>query len=112
MPEAIQAGTGMGVDLSSHRSRLISADLLRDYSLILVMQSGHKEALSVEFPDLMSKVFLLSDVVGTVPYDIPDPYVTGEPPDEIAREIVDMIRAGWMKICKLATKLESGDTPS
>jgi len=106
MPDAIQAAAEFGLDLSSHRSRLINIDLLKEYSLILVMQSGHKEALSIEFPGLTQKVFLLSEAIDGTSYDIPDPYVTGEPPREIAREVIDLIGAGWMKICQLAKKTE------
>lgn len=110
MPAAITIGVELGLDLTTHRSRLVSDNLLNNNSLILVMQSGHKEALSVEFPDHMDKVFLLSDVVGNITYDIRDPFVTGEPPQEIAREIADVIQAGWMKIFKLAIQLGSKGT--
>lgn len=52
------------IDLSGHRSRSVSAELLREFSLILVMEPGHKEALRVEFPEVGARVFLLSEMVG------------------------------------------------
>ncbi len=106
MQDAIQAAAEFGLDISSHRSRLINYELLKEYSLIVVMHSGHKEALSVEFSDLNQKVFLLSEATGGVSFDIPDPYVTGEPPVEVARDIFQLTRTGWMSICQLAKKMK------
>jgi len=108
MQDAIQAATELGLDLTLHRSRLINARLISQYSLTLVMQSGHKEALSVEFPDLLQRVYLLSEAIHGTSFDIPDPYVTEESPVEIAREIVKMVRGGWRQICELALQLELG----
>jgi protein-tyrosine phosphatase len=104
--EAIQAAGELGLDLSAHRSRIINSTLLKGYSLILVMQSSHKEALGIEFPEFMDKVFLLSEALGGIVYDIPDPFVTGEPPGEVGRDLVNLIRSGLMQICQLAKKLE------
>jgi len=108
MQEAIQSAAVIGLDLTNHKSRLINAKLMKEYTLILVMDTGHKEALSVEFPELMDKIFLLSEAVGKVPYDIPDPYVTGEPPEEIASEVIELIQTGWKQICHLAELYETG----
>jgi protein-tyrosine phosphatase len=106
--EAIQIAEDLGLDLSAHRSRIINSDLLKEYSLILVMQSSHKEALGIEFPEFMDKVFLLSEALGGIAYDIPDPFVTGEPPAEVGRDLVNLIRSGWIQICQLVKKLELG----
>src|SRR5438105_3004745 len=40
----------LNIDLSQHRSRCVTRDLLAGFDLILVMEHGHKEALCVEFP--------------------------------------------------------------
>jgi protein-tyrosine phosphatase len=107
MQEAFQAASELGLDLSKHRSRLINIDLIKENTLILAMQSGHKEALSIEFPDSVKKIYLLTEVVDEFPFDIPDPYLTGEQPHDVAREVIDLIQNGWQKICQLAERLES-----
>lgn len=106
--EAIQVAGDLGLDLSAHRSRIINSNLLKGYSLVLVMQSSHKEALGIEFPEYLDKVFLLSEGLGGIAYDIPDPFVTGEPTGEVGRDLVNLIRSGWMQLCQLAKKLELG----
>lgn len=62
-----------GLDLSSHRSRCVSRELMQPFKLILTMERGHKEALQVEFPELADRVFLLSEMDGKVE-DVDDPY--------------------------------------
>ena len=53
-----------GLDLSQHRSRLLTAEMMHTYSLILVMENGRKEALQIEFPSQKQKVYLLSEMAG------------------------------------------------
>jgi len=91
-----------GVDLRGHRSQIISPELLRGFNLILVMESGHKEALGVEFPDIAPKVFLLSEMVGQQ-YNIIDPM--GGPLDEFeetAKEFEQIFEQGFTRIVQLA----------
>jgi protein-tyrosine-phosphatase len=102
MPDAISFAQVMGLDLTSHRSRLVNADLMHASNLILVMESGQKEALVFEFPASAKKVVLLSEAVGGVAYDIPDPYSSEEPALEVAKELYKMIRDGFDMICQLA----------
>ena len=64
--------TQRGIDVSNHRSQPVARELLEMFPLILVMEKGHKEALRVEFPDLASRVYLLSEMVGEQ-LDIYDP---------------------------------------
>ncbi len=53
-----------GLDLSEHRSRLLTAEMMQSFNLILVMERGHKEALQIEFPNEKHHVFLLSEMAG------------------------------------------------
>jgi protein-tyrosine-phosphatase len=55
-----------GLDLSPHRSRCVSAELLASYNLVLTMEQGHKEALRIEFPALADRVYLLSEMGGAM----------------------------------------------
>lgn len=91
-----------GLDLSQHRSRIVDADLLSQFDLILVMESGHKEALTVEFPMLAERIFLLSEMAGQI-QNVEDPY--GGPLSEYqatAEEMLAWIDQGWERIQRLA----------
>lgn len=62
----------MGIDISGHRSRQVTSELLTPFDLILTMESGHKEALKVEFPEISDRVYMLSEMTHETE-DIPDP---------------------------------------
>ncbi len=96
----------LDLDLSRHVSRPITAELLLGYDLILVMESGHKEAIQNEFPASRNRIFLLSEVVHGLPYDILDPLGSGEEAfQEVADEIIKIITEGSDRICQLARRL-------
>jgi protein-tyrosine-phosphatase len=92
----------IGLDISRHRSRTISAELLEAANLILTMEATHKEAIQIEFPSLSSKVFMLSEMVEKT-VDIHDP--TGKRREDF-REITNLIRQyvtdGFEKILALS----------
>lgn len=103
MPEAIQRAKQVGLDLQGHRSRAITGDMLQAADLVLVMESGQKEALQIEFPFCREKILLLSEAAEGIPYDIPDP-VANPSNVEAASEICKLVRAGFDKIHALALK--------
>ncbi len=91
-----------GFDLSAHRSRPLTGDLLRSFQLILTMESGQKEALQIEFPDIARRVYLLSEMAGMVA-DIRDPVGKSLPEfREVAGNIEWMINKGFNRMVKLA----------
>jgi protein-tyrosine-phosphatase len=61
-----------GVDLSSHRSRQVTKELMEAFNLILTMERNHKEALVAAFPEHAAKIYMLSEMVGKQ-HDIADP---------------------------------------
>jgi protein-tyrosine phosphatase len=69
---AIYAMQERGLELKDHRSRKVTEEMLSSYDLVLTMESFHKEAIQVEFPDHASKVYMLSEMVGEA-WDIKDP---------------------------------------
>ncbi len=91
MPEALLEAKKRGLNLGNHRSKSVTNQLIKQYDLILVMETGHKEALQMEFPAIKSRIYLLSEVGGGTPFSIPDPYLSGDEPAEVAREIEDLI---------------------
>lgn len=62
-----------GLDISDHRARTVTPSMLRLYDLILTMEPGQKEALQVEFPMVAKRVFMLSEMEGSMT-PISDPY--------------------------------------
>ncbi|MBK7456240.1 MAG: low molecular weight phosphotyrosine protein phosphatase [Anaerolineales bacterium] len=105
--DARLAANNLGLDLGMHRTRLVDAEMLDNQDLILVMESGHKEALVVEFPIARKKIYLLSEVVDQQVYDLPDPMKSGQIIDELAADISAMIERGYTNIFRLAKKLSN-----
>ena len=102
LPKAVQIAQDLGLNIADHRTRVVAADELSKNDLILVMESGHKEALCYEFHSACSRVYMLSEVVDRVSYDIPDPADPRVDAKAVAIELCDLVERGFMKICKLA----------
>ncbi|AZT90732.1 low molecular weight protein arginine phosphatase [Caldicellulosiruptor changbaiensis] len=66
----------LGIDISSHVSRLINEDMIKESNLILTMEKYHKEAIINMYPGVMDKVFTLKEyVLGSKEnLDVVDPY--------------------------------------
>ncbi len=88
--------------LERHRTRSISPKILEAADLIVVMEAGHKEAISIEFPAVRDRLYLLSEIVEGVAYDIPDPANPGIDPDAVGQGIHKLITQGKTKILQLA----------
>lgn len=110
LPSALQAAHRLGLSLASHRSRSLTPAMVSVQDLILVMESGHKEAIQAEFSLFRNRVFLLSEVVDGRREDVPDPALrTDIPPFEIASQVCEMVERGYYRIC--AQALKSGLAP-
>ena len=99
---AIQAMQERGLDLGQHLSRKVNEDLLSSYDLVLTMESFHKEALQIEFPEFAEKVYMLSEMIGEE-WDIKDP--VGNPLDDYlaTAELIDRtLEQGMDRILELA----------
>lgn len=92
----------MGVDISRHRSRQVTREMLKKFNLVLVMELGHKEGLRTAFPELANKVLMLSEIVEQR-YDIVDP-IGGTLADfrETAQELEHLLQEGMEMILQLA----------
>ena len=91
----------MRLDLSKHRTRCVTAEMLAVFDLILVMEQGHKEALQAEFPTIARRVFLLAEMAGGT-WDVADP--TGGSEDDVretARVIARLLTKGSARIREL-----------
>ncbi len=58
-PEAVQALKECRIDLTVHRSRPVSAELVQSAAVIVGMTGGHCEQLTRQYPDISQKTFLL-----------------------------------------------------
>jgi len=68
-----------GLDLESHRARLLTGPLVRAADLVLAMGAGHLEFIRVLSPEAAGRVFRLRDYAtrGEAPGDVQDPYGAG-----------------------------------
>lgn len=97
--------TRFDVDLSDHRTRSITDVQLQSYDLIIVMEKGHYEALSLEFGEVYKKIYLLSTLAGVRGRNIPDPAtVSYEVGVDIIYELSEYIKLAFGPICLLTLK--------
>lgn len=73
---AQQAAAEFGVDLSDHRAKSVSGDLLGWCDLVLVMEKSQEDALLAAFPEAAGKVLLLRHFArhGSRRRGVADPY--------------------------------------
>ena len=106
IPPMKRIASHLHLDLSAHKSRRISRELLDSYNLVLVMESNQREALLVEFPEIRNRLFLLSEVAVGQAYNIPDPHAQpGDTLQDVAAELQDLIDKGYKNVYDLALRL-------
>jgi protein-tyrosine-phosphatase len=90
----------LGLDLSEHHSLPVNQEMLGQFDLIIVMEKGQKEALSIEYPEINQKVFMLTEFSNGIAYDIPDPVgVTENNKTEVVTEIIRLVTDSFQEIC-------------
>jgi protein-tyrosine phosphatase len=88
-----------GLDISGHRARQLTPELIRSFELILVMEKGQQRAVEAILPSARGRVQCLGHWGG---FDVDDPYRQGRPAFErslalIERGLGDLERAFWPK---------------
>ncbi len=104
--EVIADDAALGFDLSAHTSRIVDEAMLRDSALVLVMERGQKEALVTEFPARADRVYMLTEIQGGIPYDIPDPFMSPSDGRRILRDMCKLIQEAFPQIMERARSLE------
>lgn len=102
---AVKAMKKVGLDLSDHRSRPLSGQLLEISDLILTMTSSHVDIIRCHNPDLSSQVFRFREWVSDGSLEVPDPYGGSlhsylETRDSLAEaipSIIDYLRKNLLK---------------
>lgn len=105
--DVIEFAEEYSLNLSFHKSRVVSDQILSNADLIIVMEAGQKEAITQEFPSVQSRIYMLTEAIGYPPYDIPDPYFSKEPYENIGKEIIKLIDQGYSRIIALSRKLSA-----
>lgn len=70
-PHAIEACARRGVDISAHRARQLTPELLGAADVVLVMEDGQRQHLERLAKSARGRVHRLGRVGG---YDVPDPF--------------------------------------
>lgn len=93
-PIAVELMKEKGLDLSAHRARQISQQLVSQADLILVMTTRQKQELEAQFFSSTGKVFLLGKWVSL---DVADPYQHGRQAFERALTDIESGLEAWRK---------------
>lgn len=105
---AIEEMTWREIDMSGHRSRNITHEMMAEAGLVLAMTSRHVEALGAAFPAHAYKVYLFSEMMGQT-RDIGDPYGgTRQEYAHTARELEQLVEDGYERIVALV-EMAPGD---
>lgn len=90
-PEKIQRiGNSFGVDLSAHRSRRVTAELLANADLVIAMDKENLNCLGSEFSSVMERTTLLGLFGNPPALAIADPYLADE---VITHRICEQVRS-------------------
>jgi protein-tyrosine phosphatase len=100
-PEMLAVMAKRGLDVKNHRSRMVSAEILAGFALVLTMERGQKEALQIEFPFAAKRTFLLTEMAGAN-LQINDPLDKSSAGLQIiTAEIDDWLERGFPRILEL-----------
>src|SRR6516225_10076160 len=97
---SVEAMKEIGIDISGHRSRSLTTELVRQADLILGMTHSHTDTVALLYPPAAEKTFLLREFDETLePYekDISDPIGSTYP---IYAECRDQIEQGIITLLK------------
>lgn len=108
-PEARDAMTAFGLDISAHRARSLSAELVEAATLLLAIDSGTARVVRAQYPEVAARVVTIGALAGRQ-RDIPDPFrmQLGAWLGYV-REIETLLRAGLERLIRMAQG-ESLDT--
>lgn len=98
---ALMAMAERGIDLTGHRSRRLTRQMVEEADLILGMAPNHVEAMQQAFPEARDRIYLLAAMAGES-HGIADPYgLTPGAYRATAAELERLIRAGYERIVAL-----------
>lgn len=105
-PERIQRiGNSFGVDLSGHRSRRVTREVLANADLVIAMDKENLNCLRREFPEVLERTTMFGLFGNPPTLAIADPYLADE---ELTQRICEQVRSSidglalWVANGKLA----------
>ena len=93
-PSAIDLMLERDIDISGHRARQLTFDVMRGFDLVLVMESRHRERIEQLSPLTRGRVFTLGH---WDQFEIPDPYRRPRAAFEEALRLIDQGVTSWMR---------------
>jgi protein-tyrosine phosphatase len=96
-PAAIELMAERGIDITGHRARQVTQEMLAAADLVLVMEKGHQDEVHRMSPHSRGKVHRIGRFGD---FDVPDPYRRGREAFEdalalIERGVADFQKAMW-----------------
>lgn len=85
-PLAVELLRERGIDLSAHRARQLTPDILAGFELVLVMEEEHRREVGRMVPAARGRVRRLGEFGG---FDVPDPYLGPRAAYEEALALID-----------------------
>ncbi len=73
-PQAIDAAKKIGVDLTSHRSSVVSEDIIRQAEVIFTFDEENRKVLIRRYPFIRHRIYWLGLLAEQGPITIRDPY--------------------------------------
>jgi protein-tyrosine phosphatase len=84
-----------GLSLEGHLAQQLTAELCREFDLILVMEQGHIGAVTKIAPEARGKTMLFGHWLGQL--DIPDPYRQSKEAFDHAYQLIEKSAQAWAK---------------
>lgn len=104
----VEAMAQRGIDISGHRTRQITPELLRMADLILVMDEEHRRSIFYHSPGYLTRTFLFSELSGGSEY-VYDPFGLDLTAYVGTRDLIETyIRSGWRVLMKRLTLSRDG----
>lgn len=93
-PLAVELLRERGIDISGHVARQLTFEILREFDLVLVMESYHQQRIEQLAPLARGRVFTLGHWGR---FEIADPYMRPREAFEEALRLIDQGVASWVR---------------
>ena len=91
---SVKAMNARGLDISGHRGKQLDWQLVSASDIILVMEESQRRSIFMNWPQALSKTYLLSEMAGEHA-DVKDPYGMSQVDYDTTSEIIDdLVRRG------------------
>lgn len=98
-PKACELASELGISMDEHSARQLTAELVHQHDLVLVMEEGHVKAVEALVPTARGKVHLLGRWNQGV--EIPDPWRQGDEAYVHALGLIQQSVDAWAeKLCR------------